>query len=126
MVNTRKFMRSLGCAWNGVVIVFREEQNFRIEIIAGVAALILALAMKFSPLEFCILILTIFAVLGAELANSLGERFIDVIHPRVSPVVGAIKDILAALVFVAAFASVLIGIVLFLPKIIERFIFAAL
>ena len=119
MVKTDKLTRSFRDAWQGLVLVFREEQNFRIHILAGVTAILVGVALGIPSVHFLILIVAISAVLSAELLNSALERFLDVIKPRVSPYVQAIKDILAAIVLICSLGSIGVGLIIFLPPLAD-------
>ena len=58
------------------------------------------------------------AVLITELINSLIERVIDYIKPELHPKAKIIKDISAAVVLVAAITSIIVGLIIFIPKIL--------
>lgn len=117
MVNSNKLARSFRDAWQGLALVFREEQNFRIHSAAAAMAIIGGVVLAIPSIHFLILIVTISAVLSAELLNSALERFLDVIKPRVSPYAQAIKDILAALVLICSVGSLGVGLIIFIPPI---------
>lgn len=121
MVNHKKLQNSFRDAWQGIVLVFREEQNFRIHTILGLAALLGGLILGIPNSHLLILIITVTGVLSAELLNSALERFLDVIKPRMSPYIQAIKDILAALVLVGAIGSVGVGLIIFYPPLASLF-----
>lgn len=121
MVNHKKLQNSFHDAWQGILLVFREEQNFRIHTILGLAALLGGLLLGIPNSHLLILIITVTGVLSAELLNSALERFLDVIKPRMSPYIQAIKDILAALVLVGAIGSVGVGLIIFYPPLVSLF-----
>ena len=56
-------------------------------------------------------------VLGAELFNTAIEVLVDLVSPEIHPKAKIIKDVAAGAVLIAAFAAVLIGLIIFLPKI---------
>ncbi len=119
MVEQSRLIRSFQAASRGVKIAFREEQNFRIQVLVGSISSIAAFFLNFSSIEWAVLLLTIGTVLTAEIANSVIERIIDSIKPRVSPLVQAIKDLMGAGVLLLACASVVIGLLLFVPRCIH-------
>lgn len=121
MVNPTKLQNSFRDAWQGIVLVFREEQNFRIHTILGLCALAAGLILRIPNSHLLILIITVTGVLSAELLNSALERFLDVIKPRMSPYIHAIKDILAALVLIGAIGSVGVGLIIFTPPLASLF-----
>jgi diacylglycerol kinase len=66
--------------------------------------------------EWAILVLTISGVLAAELINSALEMLADATSPEHHPLVGIAKDVAAGAVLVMALGSVVVGLLLFLPK----------
>jgi len=101
--------------------VFKNEKNFRVELAFGVAAFILSLYLGIGRLELVAILFLIFLVLILELLNSALEKFVDILKPRLHLQVGVVKDIMAAMVLLSAFASLIIGVYIFLPYILEKF-----
>ena len=122
MLSHRRLFNSFRFARHGLWQVIKEEQNFAIELAIGSGAIILAVIFKFALWEWAILILTIGFVLIIELLNSAVERVSDLLKPRLDIYVKEIKDIMAAAVFLAASLSIIIGLILFLPHLIEQLI----
>ena len=54
-----------------------------------------------------------------ELFNTAIETLVDLVSPDFNPKAGLIKDISAAAVLIAAFMALIIGILIFLPKIVD-------
>jgi diacylglycerol kinase len=52
-----------------------------------------------------------------ELLNSVVERFVDVVKPRIHHYAMDIKDIMAAAVFVASLGALIVGIVILGPHV---------
>ncbi len=113
------FFSSLGSsfkhAWDGLVVAFKEEQSFRIQLFAGLLVTVLALFLPLQRWERSIVILVIAAVLVLELLNSIVERFVDMLKPRVHEYARQIKDLSAAVVFLVALTAVILAIVIFWP-----------
>jgi diacylglycerol kinase len=122
MLSCRRLLKSFRYARHGLWRVAKEEQNFAIELTIGVSAIILASLLKFTLLEWAILSLTIGFVLIAELLNSAVERVSDLLKPRLDIYVKEIKDIMAAAVFLATGLAIVVGLILFLPHLIEQLI----
>ena len=111
----RKFLRSLRHAWRGLVDVAKYEQSFRLQIIATTVAVFLAWFFPLNTWERILVVILCSAVLVLEILNSIIERFADAIQPRLSSMVGEVKDMMAGAVFVAAITAAGIGIVIFYP-----------
>ncbi|WP_337018991.1 diacylglycerol kinase family protein [Oceanobacillus massiliensis] len=109
-------------AWNGLKEIVRSERNFRIHLTITVLVIITGLLLHLSALEWGIIILTIGLVLTAEVTNSAIEKTIDYLRPEIHPSAKVIKDVAAGAVLVAAVISVVIGVLIFWPK-IESLIF---
>lgn len=117
----KSFFDSFRYASAGIRIVYREEKNFRIQLLAACVTIAVGVYLWITPIEWAILSLAIAAVLGGELLNSAMERYIDIIKPRVSSYVQAMKDIMAGMVLIASLASLVVACFLFIPKILEKF-----
>lgn len=113
----RQFFQSLRHAFRGVVLVFRTEQSFRLQMIAAAAVLGLGAGIGVSKLEFVELLAASIGVLTLELVNSIFERLVDAFKPRLHPLVQEVKDIMAATVLLAAFFAAAIGLMIFLPRV---------
>lgn len=115
----RNIWQSIWHAITGFVYAFRHEQNMRVHSLAAVSVVIAAFIVRFSLHDWIILILTITLVLSLELINSGAEILADVVKPRLHAQVGTMKDVMAAAVLVSSMASLIIGILLFEPYIVE-------
>ena len=105
-------------ASRGLRDALREETNLRIHLLVAVTALILAGYLRFNFLEWIILILTISLVFSLELINTTLETLTDIVSPEIKEKARIAKDVSAAGVMLAAFTAVIIGALLYLPKIL--------
>ena len=108
-------------AFNGLKILIKEEHNARIHLFAAVCVLIAGIVFKISTQEWLILIFCIGWVIALELINSAIENTADFISKEKSETIKKIKDLSAGAVLVAAIASAIIGLIVFLPKIMDCF-----
>lgn len=69
-------------------------------------------------IEWAIVTIVIGIVLISEIFNSVIEQTIDHVKPEIHPTAKIIKDMAAAGVLVAAMIAIIIGILIFLPKIV--------
>lgn len=115
MLNFYKLFKSFKYAWHGLKLVFKEEQNFRIQVVVAVICVILMSVLSMRNWERIVLILVIAFVLVLELINSIFERLVDILKPRVHIYVETIKDVMAAAVLIASVAAIIIGFKIFLP-----------
>lgn len=80
------------------------------------AALLLGLWLRISAFEFCVILLCIGAILSAEAFNSVVERMADFQSRELHPEIKNIKDIAAGAVLIVAIVSLVIGLVIFVPR----------
>lgn len=118
--------KSFGFALNGLRSAFRKEPNFRIHVALGLVALSAAFFFGFTLLEWLILAMTIFLVIILELLNTVLESLVNLISPDIRPEAKIAKDVSAAAVLLSAIFSIIVGGILFLPKIITLFLYAQL
>ena len=121
MFSIKRLIRSFHYAGKGLVRVFREEQSFRVQVVAAFFVLVLAVVFKVKTWEAIALLLVIMMVLVLELINSVFERVVDVLKPRMHPYVETVKDIMAAVVLISSFGAILIGLLILGPYIIGLF-----
>lgn len=114
-MDLKKLAKSFRYAAKGVALVAREEQNFRLQLWGAVAVTILMFALDVRTPEKALLTLAMVVVLVLELMNSIFERLVDILKPRIHHYVEDIKDIMAGTVLIAAIGTALIGVLIFWP-----------
>lgn len=114
-------MRSFAFAGKGVANTFRTQPNARIHAVATVAVVFAGWWLAVSRAEWCALLLTIGLVWASELANTAIECLVDLVSPGHHELAGRAKDCAAGGVLIAAAISVLVGIIVFLPHLLNRF-----
>ncbi|MES2409740.1 MAG: diacylglycerol kinase family protein [Patescibacteria group bacterium] len=117
MHKINKFFFSLKCAAKGIKTVLKEEQNFQIEIIIALFTILLGIFLNISNIEMAIIIISIIIVLTAEIVNTAIEDLCDKIEPHHDSIIGKIKDIMAGFVLITSIGTVVVGLIIFLPKI---------
>lgn len=113
-----KKIKSFGYALKGIAIAWREEFNFRFDIVFAVATLALAWLLHLSRTEVVIVVFVIGFVLAAEAFNTALEELCDKFQPTHDPHIAKIKDLAAAAVFIAAVTAFIIGCVIFIPHLL--------
>lgn len=114
-MDIRKFIKSFSYAIQGIVTAM-SEQNFRFHLLSTVIVVIAGFLTGLSITEWMIIVLVITLVIGAEMFNTAIERVVNLVSPDYHPLAKQAKDIAAASVLVFAACSVIIGILIFLPK----------
>jgi diacylglycerol kinase (ATP) len=119
---TRMLLRSFGYAFEGVAYILRTQRNARIELVVGIAAVLLAAWLGLSPVEWAVLVLTIAIVIALEWMNTALEIAVSLASPEAHPSAKVAKDVAAACVLLGAFASLVVGVLLFGARLVARFI----
>lgn len=114
-----KFVESVGHALDGIEYTVDHERNFKIEILFAIIVTVTSFILKVSLMEWTILVLVIGMILALEMINTAIERCVDLVTKDYRELAKIAKDVSAGAVFVMSIFSVVIGIIIFLPKIIE-------
>ena len=114
-MDSRKFFKSFTFAIQGIFTATK-EQNMRFHLLSAVVVIIAGLMTGLSLMEWLILIIMIALVISAEMINTAIERVVDLASPDIHPLAKDAKDISAGAVFVFALSSVIIGLLIFIPK----------
>lgn len=115
----RNFITSFKDCIHGLEFVIVNEDNFKREIILGIIALVLSFILKVSTIEFIIILFTIALVLVCEVINTSIEKTVDLYTKEYNETAKIAKDVSALAVLLVCFFAVVIGIVIFVPKIIN-------
>lgn len=114
-----KRLKSFKYAFNGIWQTLTREPNFRIHSLAAVVVVIFGFICDLNTTEWIIIVITIGAVMSAEIFNSAIENIVDLVHPERSQQAGLIKDMAAGAVLVLAIAAAIVGFIIFIPKMID-------
>lgn len=121
MVSPKKFIRSLKFAWKGITKLARQEQSFRILLLAAAVAFALIFIFDLKPSETALILVVTTSVLVLELLNSAVERLVDLFKPRIHQYAEEIKDLMAGAVLVGSLGALLVGVLVFWPHVFELF-----
>ncbi|MBI4133265.1 diacylglycerol kinase family protein [Candidatus Uhrbacteria bacterium] len=112
-----KKIRSFRHSLAGLRVVWKEESNFKLAIVCGTMAVLAATILEISAVEWLAVILSIGFVLSVETLNTALEESCDMVKNDPDPHIAKIKDLGSAAVLLASIASLLVGIIIFLPKV---------
>ncbi|AVQ99404.1 diacylglycerol kinase [Oceanobacillus iheyensis] len=105
-------------AWNGIISVVRSERNFRIHLLATILVITAGLVMQLSQVEWLFIVVAIGSVLVTECVNSAIEKMLDYLNPEIHPKAKVVKDLSAGAVLLCAIMATVIGLIVFIPKIV--------
>lgn len=111
-------LRSFGFAFRGIWTLLRTQPNARVHAVIAVAALALAVVLRLPPAEIAVVLVMIAVVLAAEALNTALEALCDLVSPGYHPLVKQAKDVAAASVLLTALCAVLVGLLLFAPRLL--------
>lgn len=100
-------------------IAIKSQHNFRIHLVAAIVAVAGAFFFDISSLEWLAVIFAIGLVFSSEIINTAIEELVDFVSPETHPQAARIKDLAAGAVLACAFTAAIIGLIIFLPKIID-------
>ncbi|MBO8176851.1 MAG: diacylglycerol kinase family protein [Bacillus sp. (in: Bacteria)] len=115
-----RFIRSFSFAVNGIKLTWEKEQNFRIHVFIAFFVVIVSLFLPLSAIEWALIIFSIFGMLALEMMNTAIERTVDLVTGEYHPLAKMAKDIAAGAVFVYAIMTVIIGLIIILPKLLSK------
>lgn len=108
--------KSFGYAYNGLRNLWKYEHNARIHSLAALVAICLGFVYKISSIEWLAVVLSIGFVFTTEIINTSIENMADFISLEKHPQIKIIKGLAAAAVLISAITSIVIALIIFLPK----------
>lgn len=114
-----RFVRSFSFSISGLKYAYKYEQSMFVHVIATICVITANIIFKVQPIEWLITVLAIGMVLAAELINTAIEAIVDMVTLEFHPLAKIAKDCGSAATFVLAMMAAVIGIVVYLPHILE-------
>ena len=111
-------IKSLQNAWFGLRYTWATQRNFRIQLVVFILIVGAGLLLNISPIEWIFVLSAGFMVIAAEVANTSIERLVDLIEPKRNINCKLIKDITAGLVMIICIYAMVVGGIIFIPKLI--------
>jgi len=109
--------KSFTYAWSGIKELLRTEHNTWVHLFITIITVTLGLIFKLAIGEWAALIICMTMVWTAEIFNTCIEKLLDFISTDRHPQIKNIKDMAAAAVLIASWAAVIVGAIIFIPKI---------
>lgn len=118
VLSIKRLRKSFGYAFKGIDDVIKHEPNMKIHVVVAILVVIMAFILKVGIIEWIILVLLIGAVLAAETINTTIENLVDMYTKEYDEKAKIVKDTAAGTVLILAITSAIIGLIIFIPKII--------
>jgi len=110
-------IKSIGFAFKGAYHLITREDSVKVQFVIGIIMTIAGFYFELSSTEWMIQILVIALIMAIEGINTAIEEIADFVHPEFHNKIGLIKDIGAGAVFIFAIAALIVGLIIYLPKI---------
>lgn len=119
-----RLINSFGFAIRGISASYKGGQiNIIIHTFLALVAILLGVLLSVSSTEWIVLILCIGLVISAEIFNSSIEKLVDLVSPEWNEKAGQVKDMAAGAVLLLATTALIVGVIIFLPKLIAVALF---
>lgn len=112
MIDFRKVGRSFQFAGQGIVDLFRFENNAKVHLLIAVLVAVAGLCLQLSRVEWAIILTQFGLVWAAEAFNTAIEKLCDFVSPGIHPQIKAIKDMSSGAVLILAIIAVVVGLVI--------------
>ncbi len=114
--SVNKRIKSFYYAFNGIKHFIKTQHNSRIHLLITILVILAGYFLKLNTTEWCIIVFSIGFVFVSEAFNTSIEYLTDIISPDYNDKAKIIKDVAAAAVLISAITAVVIGLIMFLPK----------
>ena len=115
----RDRLRSFTFAFSGLKILLKTQHNSWIHLALTGVVLAAGVLLRISPIEWCLLTLAMASVWITETLNTAIEFLTDLVSPEFHAIAGQAKDLAAAAVFISAIGAAIVGVIVFLPRMIQ-------
>ncbi|MCA1025441.1 diacylglycerol kinase family protein [Cytobacillus kochii] len=119
--NSRKkqsLISSFYFAFIGVITALKAERNLKIHFVMTVLVIFFGIIFELTKTEWLLISFAIAGMIALELMNTAIERVVDLVTTEQHPLAKQAKDIAAGAVLIYAVLTVIIGLSIFLPKIL--------
>ncbi len=118
----KRRLKGIKYSLKGILILITTEDSIKAQFLIGFFVIVLGFVFNISSTEWMVQLIIIGLVLVAEALNTAVEKVADFIHPEFHNKIGIIKDVAAGAAGLAAIISIIIGCIIYIPKIIDLFL----
>ena len=115
----KPLLKTLSYGFNGIFYTLRHERNMVIHFLVMILVIIAGIVFKITFVEWGICFVLFALVLSLELMNTALENVVDLVTEEKKAKAKVAKDAAAGAVLVAALFAVIIGISIFLPRLLN-------
>ena len=117
-MKSKNVLASFKYAFTGIKIAFLKEKNMKIHFVMAFLVIIMGIYFKIKTWEWIALIIVISLVISCEMINTTIEELVNLLSPNIRIEAKNAKDIAAGAVLTLAIGAVIIGAIIFIPKIV--------
>lgn len=121
-MKNKKLINSFKYAFKGIGSSLKSERNMKIHFAMMVLVIMAGILLNISMWEWITCFILFGLVISLEMVNTAIEIVVDMVSPEYNLKAGHVKDIAAGAVLVNAIVAFIVGLLIFLPKIIRLFI----
>ena len=115
MVSMRLLANSFRFAWRGLCDLWCHQQNFRLELFAGVFIMAMTYTFHIRPIERALILLMVLLLLAAEIMNSVFQYILDGISKERNEHFRMAKDMMAGMTLLMALGAAGVSLIIFYP-----------
>ena len=115
----KKFLKASFFAIQGIKQFFSGDRNGKIQLVIGATAVALGFTVSITSAQWLAVLFCIGLVISLEMINSAIERYCDLVTTDYHPGIKLIKDVAAGAVLVASITSLVVGLIIFIPALVN-------
>ena len=120
-INIKRLIKSFHYAIQGIGYALKTQQNMRVHRLMMLLIICLGLFLKLTAIEWIFIFICCGLVIASELINTALETVVDLSTSDINFKAKIAKDCAAAAVLIFAIMSLVIGLIIFIPKIFKMF-----
>ena len=117
----KRLGKSFVYAFQGIISAYKSEQNLLVHTIALIINIILMFVLKLNIIECVLIVIVITMVFALEMVNTAIEYAVDMAMPRIHPLAKISKDVASGAVLLSAIGATIVGLIIYIPKIMLYF-----
>ena len=121
-MKNKKLINSFKFAFKGIGSSLKSERNMKIHFTMMFLVIIAGMLFNISMWEWITCFILFGLVISLEMVNTAIEIVVDIVSPKYDVRAGRAKDIAAGAVLANAIVAAIVGLLIFLPKVIGLFI----
>ena len=115
----KRVLYSAKYSMDGLIYSYKNEKSLWIHAVVSICSIIAGFIFRISLGQWSIMLIALVVILAFELVNTAIEAIVDMVTLEFNPLAKIAKDCGSAATFVTSFIGIIIGCVIFIPKILK-------